>query len=681
MLPVVVSRKQDGGRLRNLLALLFLALAAPTAVLVWQAWDRLKWESWFQYRSQAEALASRIDAELAERVAAEEARGFAEFAFLSATTAANVQQRSPLSAYPVAAALPGLIGYFQVGPDGSFSTPLLPPGSPGAGEIGMTEAELAGRVSLAAEMRRILRDNRLVEGFGSPAASAEAPAPATPEEAKSTASAADSTAAFQGDMREQESLAEPVAANTEFDDRDTNAGVRTYGKLNELQLDEGLARRNEQRTRQVADAGTPAERRLDAPLDDALEKASAPATSPPARGRAGKEEDAITTFASDLEPFEFSLLGGGHIVLYRNAWQDGNRYVQGLLMDQATFMRDVLELPFRSDTLAGMSDLVVGYRDDVIALFRGDRYAGMVSGTGELEGSLLYRSRLSAPFDRIELVFAINRLPAGPGGAVLAWTAAVLAVVFIAGFLALYRLGLGQIRLARQQQDFVSAVSHELKTPLTSIRMYGEMLKEGWVDADKQKQYFEYIHDESERLSRLIANVLQLAKITRSSPELDLKPVTAGVLLDQVVSRIASQVERAGFELDVEADEVARSATVCVDGDGFTQVVINLVDNAIKFSRNAAERRIVLGCRRDAAGKVTFSVRDFGPGIPRDQLRKIFGLFYRAESELTRETVGTGIGLAIVHQLSQAMGGDVDVVNCAPGAEFRISFPGRAKTA
>jgi signal transduction histidine kinase len=72
---------------------------------------------------------------------------------------------------------------------------------------------------------------------------------------------------------------------------------------------------------------------------------------------------------------------------------------------------------------------------------------------------------------------------------------------------------------------------------------------------------------------------------------------------------------------------------------------------------------------------VVFSVRDYGPGVPKDQLKKIFGLFYRSESELTRETVGPGIGLAIVHQLTLAMSGSLDVINRNPGAEFRVSFP------
>ena len=112
-----------------------------------------------------------------------------------------------------------------------------------------------------------------------------------------------------------------------------------------------------------------------------------------------------------------------------------------------------------------------------------------------------------------------------------------------------------------------------------------------------------------------------------------------------------------------------------LDEDCISQVVINLVDNAIKFSRDADRKRIDIGVSRESGGNVVIAVRDFGPGIPKGQLKKIFRMFYRSESELTRETVGTGIGLAIVHQLTAAMGGEVDVINREPGAEFRLQFP------
>ncbi len=111
-----------------------------------------------------------------------------------------------------------------------------------------------------------------------------------------------------------------------------------------------------------------------------------------------------------------------------------------------------------------------------------------------------------------------------------------------------------------------------------------------------------------------------------------------------------------------------------IDTDCFAQIIINLVDNAIKFSEHADNKTIEISSNLTSDNQVRFSVRDFGPGIAKDQMKKIFQLFYRPESGLTRETVGTGIGLAIVHQLSVAMDGTVDIINREPGAEFIVTF-------
>jgi signal transduction histidine kinase len=234
---------------------------------------------------------------------------------------------------------------------------------------------------------------------------------------------------------------------------------------------------------------------------------------------------------------------------------------------------------------------------------------------------------------------------------------------------------LRQILLARQQQDFVSAVSHELNTPLTSIRMYAEILREGWSSDDKKREYYAYIHDESERLSRLIANVLQLARMERNELRLELKPVRVSVLMDLLRSKLASQVERAQFECNYVIDPAAAAREVSVDADAFVQIVINLVDNAIKFSAKAPRRAIDIGARLRGDKAVVFSVRDYGPGVEKSQVRKIFALFYRAGNELTRDTLGTGIGLALVRQLARAMHGEADVIQRDPGAEFVLVLP------
>ena len=322
-----------------------------------------------------------------------------------------------------------------------------------------------------------------------------------------------------------------------------------------------------------------------------------------------------------------------------------------------------------------MSDLTVAYRGNVMATLRTQTDRSYLESSQEPSGELLYQTRLSAPLAELELIFSIKRLPAGPGGVLLGWVSLILTLVLCGGIYLMYRLGLSQLELVQKQQDFVSAVSHELKTPLTSIRMYGEMLLAGWADEDKKQGYYEFIYHESERLSRLIANVLQLAHMTRNEPQFDLKPVAVAELVDLVQSKIASQLQRAGFELEIGEEDVPGDAEVLVDADAFTQIFINLADNAIKFSARAEKKLIQLQCSVQKDGAMLFTVRDYGPGIPPGQLRKIFTMFYRSENELTRETVGTGIGLALVHQLVGAMNGKVDVRNRDPGAEFRVSFP------
>jgi signal transduction histidine kinase len=706
------GKNQDRRRLQVSLAVLFVALAVPTAAVIWQAYSRLEWESFHQYRTQAEELTRRIDRGQAERIAEAGSRRFADYAFVNVggDPAAGVLQRSTLAAFPVEQQLPGLIGYFQVDADGSFSTPLLPAAGTDPASVGIGAEEYRARLALTEEIRKVLADNRLVGArTPGPAPLGEVPEPeeSLQESAASLASfdadeGAEKRAKSEGLARRQvkesygqqafDELSEPVrrdqpvpAGSDTALSPEAKADARTnaYGKVQDLQLDDALIRKSEvaeeaestgdgKRTGAAVEfAGADRSRRL--------EQAALPVSAPPAAGASGPADIGdlrITTFESEVDPFEFSLLDSGHFVLFRKVWRDGERFIQGILIERRAFLGEV-ESAFRSTALSAMSDLALAYRDDVIELVPGSEGERYPDASG-MRGALLYRDRLSAPLDALELIYSISRLPPGPGAAVLGWTTLLLGAVFIGGFLALYRLGMGQIRLARQQQDFVSAVSHELKTPLTSIRMYGEMLKEGWADEARRKQYYEYIHDESERLGRLIDNVLRLSSITRNGPSIDLHSLTAGELIDKVRSRISSQVERAGFEITFSVDEDARRAEVLIDEDCFLQIVINLVDNAIKFSKKADAHRIDITAMPESNRRVRFAVRDYGPGVPREQMKKIFGLFYRTESELTRESVGTGIGLAIVHQLTTAMSGKVDVVNRDPGAEFRLSFPARS---
>ena len=448
------------------------------------------------------------------------------------------------------------------------------------------------------------------------------------------------------------------------------------GRVDDLQLEDAYAGRRQELEQTAGDIA----RNEPVPKKRVRRKEQATLPVPAATGGFGGKPDLksmrISTFESEIDPFEFSLLDSGHLVLFRNVWRDEQRYIQGVLIEQQPFFDTLFASAYRRTALSRMSNLIVAWRGQVLDSYTGAEVRpGYASSAAELTGALLYQARMSAPLADLEMIVSINQLPAGAGSGVILWVAVILGIVMCGGLLTMYRLGVGQIDLARQQQDFVSAVSHELKTPLTSIRMYGEMLQAGWADEDKKQAYYEFIHDESERLSRLIENVLQLAHMTRNDPQFDLQDITVGELMDMIDSKVGAQAERAGFSLPTEYAEALAATVVCVDADCFTQIIINLVDNAIKFSAKADNKVIDVGARRQPDGTVQFTVRDYGPGISRGQMKKIFQLFYRTGDELTRETVGTGIGLALVHQLVSAMNGKVDVVNREPGAEFRVNFP------
>ena len=693
----------DRKRLRRWLAVFFLALAIPTGILVYQAYSQLKWEAFHQHRVLAEELAARIDKRYRQLLEAEETHRFSDYAFLviAGDPAASFVQRSPLSDYPVSSAIPGLIGHFQVDAAGGFNTPLLPQAGVEPAAYGISAQELDRRQALAAHMQQILGRNRLVRDAESDAADGKAAyAPSGMRSDSLATGGADRDGAAQLSLDDAATspprlAQQQPAGQAVFDRLNEEAAApqqarkqkhsTALGRVEDLKLDSRYqALPAEERQAEVAGARAPLlEKRtarrersaLPEPLTEPGSWSAAPVfEAETAVPHAPQSALRIHTFNSEIDPFEISLLDSGHFVLFRRVWRDGQRYVQGALIEQQPFLQGVIQTAFHETALAQMSDLIVAYQGNVFTAFTGQTARGYLSSAEELRGALLYQRRLSAPLSGMELIFSITRLPAAPGSSLISWIAAVLALVLLGGFYLMYRLGSGQIDLARQQQDFVSAVSHELKTPLTSIRLYGEMLREGWADDKKKQVYYDYIFDESERLSRLITNVLQLARMTRNDLQVDLKPVSAGELLDTVRSRIGAQLERAGFEFTLDCNDAAARSIVRVDPDYFTQIIINLVDNAIKFSARAERRAIDLGCTLRQDGSVLFRVRDYGPGIPRDQMKKIFRLFYRSENELTRETVGTGIGLALVHQLVVAMDGQVDIVNQNPGAEFRVSF-------
>jgi len=252
---------------------------------------------------------------------------------------------------------------------------------------------------------------------------------------------------------------------------------------------------------------------------------------------------------------------------------------------------------------------------------------------------------------------------------------AILAAVIAGALFLFWRLLAGEVELGRRRQDFVSAVTHELKTPLTSIRMYAELLEDRWVeDPEKQQEYFATIRSESERLSRLIANVLDFSRLERGRRALKLTPVDAAAVARETLKPLQERIAKADGRLDLEAP--ASLPPFPLDRDALTQILINLVDNAIKYGAPRGRIRVLLEQTDD---RLVVTVDNQGEPIPREDRQLIFRDFRRGRGRRCREVSGVGLGLALVRRFARAHGGSADCLDPEhPGARFQVTFRRRS---
>lgn len=689
-----MSEQRAAKRLVRTLLLFFLLLALPLGLLIARTYQQLAKEALLQHRTAAEALVSRIDESVHALLSPEELRPFGDYSFFSVADNPLLRQKavnySPLSTFPDQSSLPGLVGYFQIDPQGRFSSPMLPDL---AGAAGLPSAELARRRELYRRLQSILEENYLLAGR----VEQQEPDAGVQQEEQAAGAPSEQNQILD---RLNERLAAGLgsaAAGMEADKNPSSAADLLQQEVESEKKDQAAASapseyfgKGAKRERRKEWVNIPATqnvaRNAQAPILDELKESSEAVRADDDSALKLQQSTRILTFESEIDPLQAGLLGSDYLIFYRKAWRDSRRYLQGFVVQRRDFISAVVNDAFYSSSLGPVAELKLSMFGRAVRRLRPRSSASRVWSQAELppaqtEGSpqAIFRSSLAAPLDQtvIELVSAVPLSSTGEG--LVHTLTFVLIASLLGGFYSLYRLGKRQIELAAQQTNFVSAISHELKTPLTSIRMYGEMLRSNWVaDESKRKSYYDFIFFESERLSRLINNVLTLARIGNSSfEEPSLAPMSASSLLDLARSRVDSQVAQAGFELRVDCAASDAQAQVLVDEDLFVQIIVNLVDNALKFSAKAETKAVEIGCRRESQRpqEICFYVRDFGPGVPDGEMKKIFALFYRPGSELTRTTKGTGIGLALVKELASQMRGEVDLRNRRPGAEFLLFLP------
>jgi signal transduction histidine kinase len=397
-----------------------------------------------------------------------------------------------------------------------------------------------------------------------------------------------------------------------------------------------------------------------------------------------------------VELFQVKITPDNKLIIFRNYWLNQQHHIQGFIVEKDAYLQSLLseyfvQGHFESDVQMRLKTIHSDKSNYQYFKYSRDKDQPNVTllehSIPELEEKYIYHGYLIAPFQQVQLKFTIDNYHLGSASEVIVFFLMMLIAVIVFGCLGFYWVGKKQIELAEQRMNFVSSVSHELKTPLTSILMYSEMLKSGMVnDTSAQQEYHEFIFSESERLSRLIKNILQLSNLNRQQEVVNLEYVNVLSLKDTIQSKISSLIEKNDFKVNFIIDEsFDESAQMMVDLDAFAQIVINLVDNSVKFF-NAAKiegiqrRKIDIGFfpHHKSNKYISFRIRDYGPGISASVHDRIFELFYREGNELTRTTPGTGIGLALVNELAIAQSGQVTVNRKEQGVEFVIQFNGRS---
>ena len=264
---------------------------------------------------------------------------------------------------------------------------------------------------------------------------------------------------------------------------------------------------------------------------------------------------------------------------------------------------------------------------------------------------------------------------------VSSWTilaiGSVLIASILAGVIAYLALTVKAVRLNQRQSNFIDSVTHELKSPIASLKLYLQTMSRRTVDQQQQEDFHRIMLEDVERLDSLINHLLDAARIGRETETVEDEPVRLDDLLRQCA--IAACIR---YKLPPETVQVESSPITVISQLVQLEILFrNLVDNAVKYG--GAPPKVVVRAEIEGDRQVLVSVIDNGPGIPANQRRKVFGRFVRLGSELERSTPGTGLGLYLVRNVTRAIGGSVRVHDRAEsgepditGTEFAVTLKG-----
>ena len=611
-------------RLIVIYSAIFAVIALPVAWLLYDSYLHMQDESKAEWAMHAAQVLKMADNRIKDDLAIENKRSFMEYRFIKVAKTISAGEQPTYSDlalnFPVTSCnsdsskldycsqYAGLIGHFQIDPDGVFSTPYLPAGA--LGQVQLENKEI--RESFQNQLKFIVRDMG-IKNKG--------------------------TAATQ----------------------DTSKGSENYNALdqlaNEVDLSKSKNRKKRMRVERTSEQEQFAFNVESAKMDTSGLYRIFPYV--------GTMDIAIESVQAELNR--------QYIVFYRNVLRGEENFVQGFVVDLREYLKSIVELEI-GDYASEDNHLALKFT------YKGDLISFGIDTRNTIK---VFEENLAEPLNAITMSMYVDESVQESGngqvisnGQLLFLIGGIMFLLLGGGLISIYRLTQSQLDLAQKRQDFISAVSHELKTPLTTIKMRAEILQTSYqkMDDAKRKRSFDQIASESDRLTRLIQNVLDLSKIDGNRWVANIKKDWPKAVLDDFVTMYTKNIEDHGFSLTVSCDSDIDRVQLMMDRDAVMQILTNLVDNSLKFSKNADYKMIIIEMKTEG-DHVYLAVRDYGPGIPPSEMKKVFQEFYRVENEMTRTTKGTGIGLSMVKKLCALSNMKIEIENANPGLRTKIHFP------
>jgi signal transduction histidine kinase len=348
--------------------------------------------------------------------------------------------------------------------------------------------------------------------------------------------------------------------------------------------------------------------------------------------------------------------------IFRRIMINQKIYRQGFILKIRAFLKHLAQNYFIVQPMADYANLRLQVKD------QGRGIVLVQDGISTQNPKFILNRSFPSPFAFLNATLSFDEIPRSTGRNTLMIMMVVLAAIFLIGLFAIYKSTQAIVDLSERRSQFVSSVTHELKTPLTNMRMYIEMLEQGIAkDTEREQEYFQIINSEGSRLSRLINNVLDLAKLEKKQRSLNLTQGTFEEVVAEVQTVMQAKLRQEGFTLKIVQEDISPFK---YDREAMIQVLINLIENSIKFCRSALKKEITIRIYQEPK-RLKIAVSDHGPGIPRHALKKVFDDFYRVDNALARKTRGTG-----VKKFIKLIGGDVTAENNpAGGCTITISLP------